>query len=97
MPAVFYHRITQAEKYFKREQRGALLALSLDANEEVNEATMPKTMKTLYCAVCLIYDCGQHALDDIAKEKSYQYVSPKNVVAGGVRLEEAVVLCRAFE
>ena len=26
-----------------------------------------KTMKMLFCSICLTYDCGQHSLDDLTK------------------------------
>lgn len=29
---------------------------------------MPKTMKTLFCNICLIYDCGHHSLEENTKE-----------------------------
>lgn len=28
---------------------------------------MPKTMKMLFCSICLTYDCGQHSFDDLTK------------------------------
>jgi hypothetical protein len=38
---------------------------------------MAKTMKQLFCNVCLLYDCGQHSVDIKIAEKGYQYITDK--------------------
>jgi hypothetical protein len=66
---VFFHRISMAGKYFRSsEEKGTVLCLSVDSSDQVNEVTMPKTMKMLFCNICLLYDCGHHALDDVYKD-----------------------------
>lgn len=53
------------------------MVLSMETNEQINEVTMPKTMKMLFCSICLIYDCGQHSLDSNTKEVN-QKISRNN-------------------
>ena len=50
-----------------------LMPLSMEAYDQINEITMPKTMKMLFCSICLTYDCGQHILDDLSKNVFFLY------------------------
>lgn len=68
----------------------------MQSYEQINEITMPKTMKNLFCSVCLIYDCGQHSLDQNTKDKQYQYVAPNNILSEDEKLKSALGLCMAF-
>ena len=54
------------------------MGISVELKDEINETTMSKTMKMLYCMICLTYDCGKHKMDDVCHEKDYRYISPKN-------------------
>jgi hypothetical protein len=64
---VFMERVMAASKYLQRESRiNKTWKISLEFNDCINEVNISKTMKMLYCSVCLIYDCGKHKLDDMS-------------------------------
>jgi len=57
---------------------------------------MPKTLKMLFCPVCLIYDCRKHSLDEnVFEERNYQYLSPENMLGEEEKLFSAIKLCLA--
>ena len=62
-----------AARYFgaHKEEKILVLPLSVEASEQINEVTLPKTMKMLFCSVCLTYDCRQHSLDEVIKEVNF--------------------------
>ena len=84
---------------FFREKRvlQATNVLSVSVQEEINEVSMPKTMKNLFCGICLTYDCGRHSLDATLAEKQYQYVAPGNQLNQREHMEHAVLVCRVYE
>ncbi len=45
----------------------------MEANEQISEITLPKTAKLLFCAICLLYDCNQHNMDEKAGEVTYLF------------------------
>lgn len=51
-------RIRGSADYFKKYVPLNKSLFSIEANEEINEITMPKTMKQLFCWICMTYDCG---------------------------------------
>jgi hypothetical protein len=64
----------------------------VDWQDEISEVSMPKTMKQLFCWICLIYDCQLHSLEETAKERSFHFAAPKNLhspkehIAAGITL-----------
>ena len=61
-------------------------------NDEINEVSIPKTSKTLYCSLCFVYDCGKHKIQFLAEQKNYQYVHPQNVKIKEEHIEKAIEL-----
>lgn len=56
----------QAREYFCKESRVNRHSSSIENWEAVDEASLAKTMKELFCSLCLTYDCGYHAIDESA-------------------------------
>jgi hypothetical protein len=54
--------------------------LSLEESGDVDEASMPMTMKNLFCWICLLYDCGQHSLEDTLRDRQYHFAAPANLL-----------------
>jgi hypothetical protein len=44
------------------------LRVSVDSKEKINETTITRTSKELFCVVCMTYDCEDHKLEEIAYE-----------------------------
>lgn len=63
-----YFRIRGSADYFKKYVPLNKSPFSIEAYEEINEITMPKTMKQLFCWICMTYDCGQHTVEDDLKD-----------------------------
>lgn len=69
---IFMERILATNKYFERESRvNKAWKISVEINDKINEANISKTMKMLYCSICLIYDCGKHKLEEISHKVHY--------------------------
>lgn len=96
---VFFERVCAAGRYVGQARGGMLtqVAVSIEAGEELNHVTLPKTMKTLFCTICLLYDCGQHGQDEQLPDKQFQYLSPTNIHPPRRQLELAISLLHAHQ
>lgn len=61
---IFYFKVNRAAMYIRSALKNHQnLKMSVDVKDEVNLKTLPMTMKTWYCALCMRYDCEKHKLD----------------------------------
>lgn len=58
---------------------------------------MAKTMKQLYCSVCMIYDCGKHVLSEECINKMFNYYSLDNRRSDEDKYESAFQLCLFYQ
>jgi hypothetical protein len=78
---VFYMAVLGSEKYFSKHNamlNSSTTTFSVALNEQINEVTISKTLKMLFCPICDIYDCGIHTDDLNTAGHSYNYVHPNN-------------------
>jgi hypothetical protein len=64
----FSLRVCSSANYFKKYMAAGKSPFSVELHDEINDINMPKTMKMLFCCICMTYDCNQHTLDDSLKE-----------------------------
>jgi hypothetical protein len=65
----------------KSEIDSIINSFSIGAGEDIDEVSMAKTLKMLFCSVCNIYDCGRHEDDPINFNFEHHYAAPKNLVS----------------
>ena len=58
---------------------------------------MAKTMKQLFCSICLLYDCAPHSWDSSLKEREFHYIAPAKAISERQRLKDAISLCLAYQ
>jgi len=51
-----------------------MMAVSLEKGEEVTLENLSKTMKNLFCPICLVYDCMRHLIPANVIDNNFQYV-----------------------
>ena len=62
---ILIDKICRASRYLvPRHKYNLSLKISIESSDEINMINMSKTMKQLYCSICMVYDCGKHALSD---------------------------------
>lgn len=94
---ITFFRVTKCSHYFHRtEKMHSHVKVSIDIKEEINEVTLPLTMKIFFCALCGVYDC-QHKIDNEAVANRYQYISAKNRKREKEQIEKTVRLLRCYE
>lgn len=60
---IFIERIMSSNRYFQKQGRlNKSWKISLQLQDKITQANISKTMKMLYCSICLLYDCGKHKL-----------------------------------
>ena len=72
----FFAKILEVRRFFgSQEVRiNPHISISLDQGEPINLENLSKTMKQLFCPICLIYDCQTHLLSASALHNHFQYV-----------------------
>lgn len=67
MQFAYLFRVCQSAKYFKDTIKiNKNVQSTIEVGDQISEMTLPKTSKFLFCSICLLYDCNQHNVDDIA-------------------------------
>lgn len=64
-PSAMYEIVSASAKQYMSPKKmiNKSLNVTIDLHDEINDVTVAKTMKNLFCGVCLIYDCGLHMID----------------------------------
>lgn len=74
----FFSKILEVRRFFgSQEVRiNPHISISLDQGEPINLQNLSKTMKQLFCPICLVYDCQTHLLSASSVQQHFQYVRP---------------------
>jgi hypothetical protein len=73
------------------------LKISLEVGEEITEKTLPLTMKTWYCAICMCYDCEKHKPSPKVTANKSEYISRKNKISETQHIQQIIKLLRFYE
>ena len=65
---------------------------SVGPTDQINEITMGRTLKMLFCPICDIYDCGIHDDDITNPLQMHHFVNPNNLIEMEDRIESALNL-----
>lgn len=74
----FFSKILEVRRFFESQDAriNPHLSVSLDLGDPINLQNLSKTMKQLFCPLCLVYDCQAHLLSASAVHHHFQYVPP---------------------
>lgn len=79
------------------------LRVSVDSRQCINETSIVKAAKQIFCPVCLIYECQDHRREDIAYkvkkmilQKESTFCHPKNIISRSKHIERGISLIEDF-
>lgn len=72
----FFSKILEIKRFFASQEVkiNPHISVSLDQGEPINLENLSKTMKHLFCPICMVYDCQAHLLSASAFQNNFQYI-----------------------
>lgn len=72
-------KVLEVKRFMERSDGiNSMITVSLEKGQQVTLENLSKTMKNLFCPICLVYDCMRHLIPVNVVDNNFQYVRAQN-------------------
>jgi hypothetical protein len=74
--SAFFYKVLEVKRFMANgcNKLNPHFSISLDRGDKITLENLSKTMKNLFCSICMVYDCQRHLVPTSAIENNFQYI-----------------------